>query len=73
MESVPMESDNPDIIPGTFHSCSCKQYYEANLQIYENIVNCLEEMRTIREEIRQMYDDSRHFAVEEPLYQVIEE
>ncbi|VDM45269.1 unnamed protein product [Toxocara canis] len=67
---VEPESDpelEPELEPETPHlrkrvehfRCSCKHFYEANLELHEDIVRCLSEMKAMRNEMRQIYAEMR--------------
>uniref|UniRef100_A0A9J2Q3A4 Clr5 domain-containing protein n=1 Tax=Ascaris lumbricoides TaxID=6252 RepID=A0A9J2Q3A4_ASCLU len=61
LEHAPeVESEAPDSRKQEQHSqCSCRQIYEANLELHEDIVRCLSEMKAMREEMRQTLMEMR--------------
>ncbi|VDM99246.1 unnamed protein product [Onchocerca ochengi] len=45
-------------------AASCQRYYEANVALHRDMVRCLEEMRTLRTEMRNMLEESKLQYVE---------
>lgn len=67
-ECVPMTSGFSEPVAKP-PNCSCRQYYEANLELHQEILRCLEEMKELRDEIRIMYSESRsNLVIDETEY-----